>query len=81
MVRQYLSMLPDSLRNNATIEIDQCVGGLGVVIDPRRGICDYYISHVVEDCTWGARVRSECNEDRICWFRMEPYEQLDDCDQ
>ena len=76
MARQYLSMLPDSLRNGSTIKIDNCIGGLGVVIDARRGVCDYYISHVVDQSTWGARVFSECNKDQVCLFRMEPYEQL-----
>ena len=80
MARQYLSLLPSNLLNGSTIHIDKCRGGLGIEVDPRRGPCEYYVSHTVDGCTWGARVFSACNKDRVCLFQMRPYEKLAECE-
>ena len=80
MAQQYLSMLPDNLLNGSTIYINRCYGGLGVQIVPKGGPCEYYLSHKVNGCTWGARVFSECNNTGTCLFQMQPYEKLSECE-
>ena len=74
MARQYVSMLPESQRNGVEIRIDGCWHSLASGFDQYGGKCDYFVSHVVDGHTWGARVHSTCNPDNVCIFKMEPYE-------
>lgn len=80
MARQFVSMLPDSLRSGVAVRIDSCFFSLYLGQNPYGGSCTYYVSSVIDGCSLGARVHSKCNSDNVCVFRMEPYEKSTECE-